>query len=221
MFIQTVDLTMTYQQGDVQIKAVDGISLEVEKGEFIAITGPSGSGKTTLLHLIGLLETPTSGKIIFDGEDASKLSNKQRAEWRLKRIGFVFQLFNLIPYLTALENVIIPRWKSGSTKKESLEIGRELLEKIGMGPRVAFPLGTLSAGEQQRVAIARAIINSPSILLADEPTGNLDSKNSAEILNLFAQLNREGQTIMMITHEEEHTHKAQRVITLRDGKIQW
>jgi len=220
MFIQTVDLTMIYQQGDVQIRAVDGISLEVEKGEFIAITGPSGSGKTTLLHLIGLLETPTSGKIIFDGEDASKLSNRQRAEWRLKRIGFVFQLFNLIPYLTALENVIIPRWKSGSTKKESLEIGRELLEKIGMGHRLHHPAGTLSAGEQQRVAIARAIINSPSILLADEPTGNLDSKNSAEILDLFAQLNRDGQTIMMITHEEEQAHKAGWVIALRDGKIQ-
>lgn len=215
--IELQDVTKTYPRGREQVRALRGFSMAVEGGEFLAIVGPSGSGKTTLLQLIGCVDGPTSGRVLVNGEDVSNFSESRLTSFRARTIGFVFQQFFLLPTLTALENVELPGLFA--REKERQHRARELLERVGLGDRIAHRPSELSGGEMQRVAIARALINKPKILLADEPTGNLDSENAKIILRLFQELHSQGQTILMVTHNSELATAAQRVVQLKDGKL--
>jgi putative ABC transport system ATP-binding protein len=219
------DLTKTYQVGDIEVRALRGASLDVRKGEFVAITGPSGSGKSTFMHIVGCLDRPTGGQYFLDGKDVSKLSKDELAVVRNKKIGFVFQGFNLLSRTTALDNVELPLlYNSGTAKMKTSERHRrakEVLEIVGLGQRMDHYPNQLSGGQQQRVAIARALINQPSILLADEPTGNLDTRTSIEVMDIFQKLNLErGITVVLITHEMDIAEHGTRLVKFRDGKIQ-
>jgi putative ABC transport system ATP-binding protein len=205
--------------GDVEVRALDGLNLEIGSGEFLAILGASGSGKSTLMNIIGCLDRPTSGQYFLDGKDVSRLSRTALAGVRNQTIGFVFQGFNLLSRTSALENVELPLIYSNTSSAERHRRSHEALERVGLGDRMTHYPSQLSGGQQQRVAIARALVNQPSLLLADEPTGNLDTKTSFEIIELFHSLNREGMTIVLITHEPDIGAHARRRITLRDGQI--
>jgi putative ABC transport system ATP-binding protein len=213
-------LGKTYQMGEETIKALDSVDLEVRRGEYVAFMGPSGSGKSTLMNLVGALDTPTRGEYILNGHDVSRMSESDLASVRNKEIGFVFQTFNLLPRYSAIENVALPLVYAGLPKAERLKKARASLEAVGLGNRASHRPNELSGGQRQRVAIARALVNNPSIILADEPTGNLDSKTSHDIMALFRELNERGNTIIMVTHEEDIAAYARRIIRLRDGRVE-
>jgi putative ABC transport system ATP-binding protein len=223
--ISVRDLVKTYQVGDIEVRALRGASLDVDKGEFVAVTGPSGSGKSTFMHIVGCLDRPTSGNYFLDGKDVSRMSKDELANIRNKKIGFVFQGFNLLSRTTALDNVELPLlYNGGRDRLKSAERHRrakEVLEIVGLGKRMDHYPNQLSGGQQQRVAIARALINQPSILLADEPTGNLDTRTSIEVMDIFQRLNMErGITVVLITHEMDIAEHATRIVKFRDGRIQ-
>ena len=209
-----------YQMGKVKVEALRGVSFYIDKGEFVAIMGPSGSGKSTLMHIIGCLDQPTEGNFIIGGKDVSKLNDDRLAEIRNKRIGFVFQQFNLLSRTSILHNVEIPLIYAGVKAKQRRELAKQALESVGLGDRVKHKPNEISGGEKQRAAIARALVNKPLIILADEPTGNLDTKTGEEIIKIFYKLHRQGNTIIMVTHEAEIARHAQRIIHLRDGLIE-
>jgi putative ABC transport system ATP-binding protein len=214
------DMQKMYLMGTVSVWALRGISFEVKRGELVGVTGPSGSGKSTLLNLIGLLDRPTTGTLTIDGEDVLSLSDEERSQFRLNRLGFIFQEYALVPELTAVENVQLLTLSRGMDETESRKRSVQILERVGLGERLDHLPRELSGGEQQRVAVARALINKPSILLADEPCANLDTENSRNILELFASINREmEQTILMVSHEEWHRDYMEREIHLIDGMI--
>lgn len=218
--IKTENLSKTFKMGGGKVNAVKGVNLEIQKGEFVSIMGPSGSGKTTLLNLIGCLDKPTGGEIYIEGEPVSKLSDVQKNRIRVFKIGFIFQTFNLLPTLTAWENVALPGLLAKVKPKEREKRARKLLSGIGMEHRVLHYVSALSAGEQQRVAIARAIFNRPSIVLADEPTGNLDSKTKKEIAQLLKKINSDYQTaILLVTHDAQIIKTASRILKMVDGKV--
>ena len=217
--IQIKKLTKIFGDG-VEIKALDGVDLNIERGEFLAIIGPSGSGKSTLLNQIGILDTPTSGTILLDGVDVTKMSDKQRSKTRNKQLGFIFQYHHLLPDFNALENVMMPLLISGIKSSRAREIARKVLDEVGLGDRMDHRPNQLSGGQNQRVAIARALVNKPSIVIGDEPTGNLDSKASENIYELLRQLNREhNQTFILVTHDERMAAKTDRIIRLVDGRV--
>lgn len=206
--------------GALRVPALNGVDLEIASGEFIAITGPSGSGKSTLLNLLGLIDVPTRGRLVVSGADTSKLTSNERAEFRLRHIGFVFQFFNLFLELTAVENVCLPAMLAGLRVSQYRPRALELLERVGLAERARHKPAQLSGGEQQRVSVARALINRPAVLLADEPSAHLDSSRATEIMQLLIQLNQEsGQTIILVTHEQQYSALAQRTLVLRDGQI--
>ncbi|MDN7024999.1 ABC transporter ATP-binding protein [Methanoculleus sp. FWC-SCC1] len=214
------EVTRVYRMGKVEVRALKGVSFTIADGEFVGITGASGSGKSTLLHILGLLDRPTSGRVLINGRNVQKLSDRQQTLFRLNRLGYVFQDYALIPELTAIENVIVTSLARGVSEKEYLKRGAEVLREVGLGDRINHRQSELSGGEQQRVAIARAIVNKPSILLADEPCANLDSETSKSILDLFKQLNEDlNQTIVMVSHEKWHERYFCRIIDLKDGLI--
>jgi len=218
--IEIKKLTRIYIMGEVRVPALNSVTFDIKRGEFAAIMGKSGSGKSTLLHQLGLLDAPTSGEIIIDGKNLLSLSESQKAKFRLERFGYVFQEYALLPELTALENVYLPAMALGRRKEEYVKNGTKVLEQVGLGKRLHHRPREMSGGEQQRVAIARALINKPDILFADEPTANLDSASSKQILELFQQLNRDiGLTILMVTHEPEDRTYVKRVIWLKDGEL--
>lgn len=214
------NITKIYKISDVETRALDGISFNVKKGEFLAIMGPSGSGKSTLMHILGALDRPTSGEYILDGEKVENLSDDKLAEIRNKKIGFVFQAYNLLPRITALKNVMLPMMYAGIPVKKREETAKKYLKMVGLENRMQHTSNQLSGGQQQRVAIARALVLNPSIILADEPTGNVATQQAKEIMDIFTKLNKEGHTIVMITHEEDIAQYARRVIYLKDGKIE-
>lgn len=220
IIIKVSDLTKTYQMGNQEVKALDGVSFDVLENEYIAIMGPSGSGKSTMMNLIGCLDTPTRGTYILNGQDVSKLDDAELAEVRNREIGFVFQTFNLLPRTDCLSNVELPLIYSGIKTSERHERAAKTLERVGLGDRIDHKPNELSGGQRQRVAIARALVNNPSILLADEPTGNLDTQTGEEIMLLFEELYRMGNTILLVTHEDDIAEHARRIIRLRDGKIE-
>jgi len=216
--IELENITKVYWRGKVEVPALRGVTLTIAKGEWVAIIGASGSGKTTLLNIIGCLDRPTSGRFTFEGVDVSRLNDNQLAEMRSSKFGFVFQDFNLLPRATALSNVELPLIYSGGTHHRQ-ERATEALERVGLGERIDHKPTELSGGEQQRVAIARALINNPALILADEPTGELDTHSSAEIMSIFQQLHQEGITIILITHETDIAAQAQRIIRIQDGRM--
>jgi putative ABC transport system ATP-binding protein len=218
--IETRDLWKTYQMGDEQIHALRGVSITIERGEYVAIMGPSGSGKSTLMNLIGCLDTPSKGTYLLNGKEASQMNDNELARIRNEEIGFVFQTFNLLPRATALHNVELPLVYAGVSKKDRLERAKAALEKVELTSRMHHRPNELSGGQRQRVAIARALVNNPSILLADEPTGNLDSKTGVEIMALFERLHRAENTIILVTHEADIAAQAHRVIAIRDGSVE-
>lgn len=218
--INLKNIVKNYYVGTVVVRALRSISMDINKNEYVAIMGPSGSGKSTLMNLIGCLDTPTSGKYILNGKDVSKLDDNYLAEIRNKEIGFIFQTFNLLPRYSALENVILPLVYAGISKGERQDRANYVLDSVGLGDRVTHKPNELSGGERQRVAIARAMVNKPSIILADEPTGNLDSKTSLDIMNLLDEIHDRGNTIIVVTHEEFIAKHARRVIRLMDGQIE-
>lgn len=217
--IKTVDLWKTYQMGAEQVHALRGVSFEVPRGEYLAIMGPSGSGKSTLMNLIGCLDTPTSGEYWLNGKLVSEMDDDELAYIRNKEIGFVFQTFNLLPRATALHNVELPLIYNGTPRSQRIEMAKIALERVDLGPRMNHKPNELSGGQRQRVAIARALVNNPSILLADEPTGNLDSATSQEIMSLFDDLHSQGNTIILVTHEHDIAEHAHRVLHILDGEI--
>uniref|UniRef100_A0A7C5Z315 ABC transporter ATP-binding protein n=1 Tax=Caldicellulosiruptor owensensis TaxID=55205 RepID=A0A7C5Z315_9FIRM len=217
--IELIDIYKIYKMGDTDVYALNGVNLKIEKNEFVAILGPSGSGKSTLMNIIGCLDTPTSGTYILDGNEVSKLSDNQLAEIRNRKIGFVFQQFNLIAQLTALENVELPLIYQGISASKRHRLAREALERVGLSDRLNHRPRQLSGGQQQRVAIARALVTNPPIILADEPTGNLDSKSGAEIMQIFKELHAQGNTIVLITHDNNIAAQAKRIVRISDGQI--
>ena len=219
MIINVKDIKKSYTVGTQEINALRGINLSVEKGEFISIMGPSGSGKTTLMNIIGCLDTPSSGEYELNGSLVSKLEDDELARIRNKEIGFVFQSFNLLAKNSVLENVMLPLKYAGFEKSEAVKKSNEVIDKVGLSDRLAHTPAELSGGQQQRVAIARALVNKPSIIFADEPTGNLDSKTGKEVMTIFKELNASGQTIILITHEESIANQSNRIITIKDGLI--
>jgi putative ABC transport system ATP-binding protein len=218
--IETRDLWKTYQMGDEQIHALRGVSIQIERGEYVAIMGPSGSGKSTLMNLIGCLDTPSKGTYLLNDKEVSRMTDNELARIRNEEIGFVFQTFNLLPRATALHNVELPLVYAGVSRKDRLERAKLAIEKVELTPRMNHKPNELSGGQRQRVAIARALVNNPSILLADEPTGNLDSKTGIEIMGLFARLHESGNTIIVVTHEADIAAYAHRVIAIRDGQVE-
>jgi putative ABC transport system ATP-binding protein len=218
--IELKEIKKSYFLGKQELKVLKGISLEIFKNEYVALMGPSGSGKSTLMNILGCLDSPTSGTYILNGEDVSKMPDDDLADVRNKEIGFVFQQFNLLPRLTAAENVALPLIYNGTTKKVRMELALAMLEKVGLADRSHHKPNELSGGQNQRVAIARALVNNPSIILADEPTGNLDSKTSVEIMNIFDKIQADGNTVILVTHEEDIAEYAHRIIRLRDGVIE-
>ena len=219
MLIDIRDITKVYEMGALKVRALDGVSLQVDRGEYVAIMGPSGSGKSTLMNLIGCLDTPTSGSYILNGREVARMTDDELAAIRNQEIGFVFQTFNLLPRTTALHQVELPLVYSGLPRKERRDRAIKALEAVGLSDRMSHQPSELSGGQRQRVAVARALINDPSILLADEPTGNLDSATGAEIMALFDELNARGNTIVLVTHEEEIAAHARRIVRLLDGRI--
>lgn len=217
--IRLTDITRTYLVGTQEVRALRSVSLSIYKNEFVALMGPSGSGKSTLMNLLGCLDTPTSGEYILNGQDVSKLNDNELAEIRNKEIGFVFQTFNLLPRSTALENVMLPQIYKGVSKADRLVRGNEVIDNVGLTDRAHHKPNELSGGQRQRVAIARALVNKPSIILADEPTGNLDSTTSYEIMGLLETIHKLGNTIILVTHEEDIALHAHRIIRLMDGKV--
>ena len=220
MIIQTNNIKRVFEVGSETVHALKGINLNVESGEFISIMGPSGSGKTTLMNIIGCLDTPSSGEYFLNNQLVNDLNEDQLAIIRNKEIGFVFQSFHLLAKNSALNNVLLPMKYAGADMNDAERRAKYVLEQVGLSDRINHGPSELSGGQQQRVAIARALVNKPSILFADEPTGNLDSKTGEDVMNLFKQLHQNGQTIIIITHEEEIANQAQRVITIRDGLIE-
>lgn len=218
--IKLEDIKKHYDLGSQKVKALNGVSFEIQKNEYVSLMGPSGSGKSTMMNMIGCLDTPTSGRYFLAGQDVSELDDDELAEIRNKEIGFVFQTFNLLPRSSCLANVELPLIYAGVKTSERKERARTLLEKVGLGDRVDHKPNELSGGQRQRVAIARALVNNPSILLADEPTGNLDTKTGIEIMHLFEELYVAGHTIIVVTHEEDIAEHSRRVIRLRDGILE-
>lgn len=219
MSIKTMNLCKRYSVGGAEVRALDGVSLDVLSGEFVTITGVSGSGKSTLMNILGCLDTPTSGTYLLDGNDVSRLDDKQLSSIRSRKIGFVFQSFNLVPALTAQENVELPLMYRGVPKAQRRAAAAQALEIVGLSDRAHHRPPELSGGQQQRCAIARAIAADPAIILADEPCGNLDSRNSHEVLDILGRLNRCGKTVVMITHDPQTAQKAQRLIRIADGRV--
>jgi putative ABC transport system ATP-binding protein len=212
-------LVKNYYIGTITVEALRSISLEIKRGEYVAIMGPSGSGKSTLMNLIGCLDTPTSGSYVLNGTDVSKMDDNRLAEIRNSEIGFIFQTFNLLPRYTALENVTLPLVYAGSGKSDRVNRAKQTLDDVGLADRMDHRPNELSGGQRQRVAVARALVNNPSIILADEPTGNLDSKTSVDIMKLFGEIHSQGNTIILVTHEESIARYAHRIIRLLDGEI--
>lgn len=218
--IEMQHIRKVYIMGTQQVEALKDINIQVKKGEYVAFMGPSGSGKSTLMNIIGCLDTPTSGRYFLNQKDVSQMDENELAEVRNKEIGFVFQTFNLLPRMSALDNVALPLIYAGYKKSERIERAMQALENVGLAERAHHKPNELSGGQRQRVAIARALVNNPSILLADEPTGNLDSKTSYEIMELFDQIHAQGNTIIMVTHEDDIAGYAERIVRLRDGLIE-
>ncbi len=218
--IELSKIVKNYKIGTIIVRALRSVSIDIDKNEYVAIMGPSGSGKSTLMNLIGCLDTATSGKYVLNNKDVSKLDDDQLADIRNNEIGFVFQTFNLLPRYTALENVTLPLIYAGFSKADRLERAREVLESVDLTDRIAHKPNELSGGQRQRVAIARALVNHPSIILADEPTGNLDSKTSVDIMNLLDEIHKLGNTIIVVTHEADIAKRARRVIRLMDGEVE-
>ena len=218
--IQLKEIKKNYFLGKVVIEVLKGLSLDIQKAEYVALMGPSGSGKSTLMNIIGCLDSPTSGQYILAGQSVSGMTDNELADVRNQEIGFVFQQFNLLPRLTALENVALPLVYAGVSKKERTQRAKEVLDMVSLSDRSHHKPNELSGGQNQRVAIARALVNNPSIILADEPTGNLDSKTSHEIMDIFGQIHAAGNTVVLVTHEEDIAAHARRVIRLRDGVIE-
>lgn len=219
VLLRLKNICRTFKLDGVSVKAICKVSLEIRKGEFVSIIGPSGSGKSTLMYLIGFLDRPSSGEIMFNGKNVDSLSSGEIARIRNKEIGFVFQSFNLLPKTSALDNVCLPMVYSGIPRKERIKIAKDILTKLGLTDRLTHFPNQLSGGEQQRVAIGRALANNPSIILADEPTGNLDTKSGKEILEILKNLNKEGKTIIIVTHNIEIAEQTRRIIRLVDGRI--
>ncbi|MFN0031444.1 MAG: ABC transporter ATP-binding protein [Flavobacteriales bacterium] len=218
--IRIENLTRWYKIGQETVKALNGVNLNINRNEYVALMGPSGSGKSTIMNIIGCLDTPTSGRYLLNGPDVAKLTDNELAEIRNKEIGFVFQTFNLLPRYTALDNVALPLVYAGMGKEKRTSRAREVLTQVGLGDRMQHRPNELSGGQRQRVAVARALVNKPSIILADEPTGNLDTKTSQEIMNLFQQIHDAGNTIVVVTHEEDIARHAHRIVRLRDGVVE-
>ncbi len=218
--IEVKNITKVYKSGNVETKALKGVAFSIKEGEFVAITGPSGSGKSTLMHILGCLDTPTNGQYFFEGKDVSQLSDDELAEIRKKKIGFVFQTFNLLPRATVLRNVVLPLAYANVSKEKREEVAKKALLSVGLTETHFYHLSNqLSGGEMQRVAVARALMNNPSLILADEPTGNLDTKTGEIVLEVFRNLNNEGRTVILITHEKYIAEHAKRMISLKDGEI--
>lgn len=218
--LQLKNITKTYLSGASEFDALKNVSLKIEEGEFISITGPSGSGKSTLMHIVGLLDNPTSGEVLLQGKDVARLNESQLAVFRNKVLGFVFQQFNLLPKTSSLENVMLPLLYSDVPGEKRKNLAREMLNKVNLGSKLKNLPSQLSGGEQQRVAIARALINNPKIILADEPTGNLDSKTGREVMDLLHKLNKEeNRTIILVTHDPDLAKEAERILVIKDGKI--
>lgn len=218
--IRVRGLKKIYHLGAQQVKALDGVDITIYRNEYVAIMGPSGSGKSTLMNILGCLDSPTEGSYILNGTDVSKMDDSKLADVRNNEIGFVFQSFNLLPKYSSLENVALPLIYAGVSKGERINKARTALESVGLGDRMEHKPSELSGGQRQRVAVARALINNPSIILADEPTGNLDTKTSVEIMNLFEQIYNNGNTVIVVTHEEDIAQYARRIIRVRDGKVE-
>ncbi len=220
IIIDINNITKVYEMGEEKLFALNGVDVVIERNEYVAIMGPSGSGKSTLMNIIGCLDTPTSGKYILNGKDVHEMDDDELAEIRNKEIGFVFQTFNLLPRNNALHNVELPLIYSGLSKADRMKQAKEALANVGLADRMMHKPNELSGGQRQRVAVARALVNNPSIILADEPTGNLDTKTGEEIMALFMDLNKKGNTIILVTHEEEIARHANRIIKIRDGLIE-
>ena len=218
--IEIANLVKRYEMGDEEVFALQGVTLTIGRNEYVALMGPSGSGKSTLMNMLGCLDTPTSGSYLFTGENVSDMDDDDLAEIRNREIGFVFQTFNLLPRATALQNVELPLVYSGMAREQRMQRATEALTRVGLADRMDHKPNELSGGQRQRVAIARALVTSPSIILADEPTGNLDSKTGQDIMRLFGELWRGGNTVILVTHEEDVARHARRIIRLRDGRIE-
>lgn len=217
--IKLVDIRKTYKMGETEYQALKGVSLTVEKGDFLAIMGPSGSGKSTLMHILGCLDSPSSGEYFLEGKEIGKLADKDLAKIRNEKIGFVFQAFNLLQRMTVLDNVLVPFTYSRIPRAEQMERANKALEKVGLESKKSNKTNQLSGGQIQRTAIARSLVMNPAIIFADEPTGNLDSKTSHEIMSILAELNEQGNTIILVTHEDDIAAYAKRIVKLRDGEV--